>query len=159
MYGCDHCHAFSSTSNLRHVDIPDKTHSKQTTPAVQVNVRLFPPLFRIYRRKRTEMEEFNHKTIFVLDHTQYFGEFIDLKYWHKYRRHNSVFHWFAGISGESTFELDFINNKVIDPPLPICKSLWTTSVETAAEYCRIVWDLFPAGKLASIIVSMTFNKY
>lgn len=66
------------------------------------------------------------------------------------RRHNSIFHWFAGISGESTFELDFINNKVIDPPLPICKSLWTTSVETAAEYCRIVWDLFPAGKLACI---------
>lgn len=66
---------------IRLVDISDITHSKQTTPAIQVKVRIFLLFFRICRRKRTEMEEFNHKTIFVLDHTQYFGEFIDLKYW------------------------------------------------------------------------------
>lgn len=29
------------------------------------------------------------------------------------------------------------------------QSLWTTSVETAAEYCRIVWDLFPTGKMVT----------
>lgn len=63
----------------------------------------------------------------------------------------NIFDQFVGISSENIFELDFINNKVIDPPLPISKSLWTTSVETAAEYCRIVWDLFPSGKLVGLL--------
>lgn len=68
----------------------------------------------------------NHKTIFVLDHTPYFGL-------------------------SSDFPIDFDLSKSRGPgyvPLPpICKSLWTCSVEAAVEYCRIVWDLFPEGKL------------
>lgn len=68
----------------------------------------------------------NHKTIFVLDHTPYFG-----------------------IS--SDYPIDFDSSKSRGPgyvPLPpVCKSLWTCSVEAAVEYCRIVWDLFPEGKL------------
>ncbi|XP_059045423.1 protein asunder [Achroia grisella] len=74
----------------------------------------------------------NHKTIFVLDHTPYFG-----------------------IS--SDFPIDFDNSKSRGPgyvPLPsIYKSLWTCSVEAAVEYCRIVWDLFPEGKLVRFVVS------
>ncbi|XP_026751234.1 protein asunder [Galleria mellonella] len=74
----------------------------------------------------------NHKTIFVLDHTPYFG-----------------------IS--SDYPIDFDSSKSRGPgyvPLPpICKSLWTCSVEAAVEYCRIVWDLFPEGKLVRFVVS------
>lgn len=74
----------------------------------------------------------NHKTIFVLDHTPYFG-----------------------ISSENP--IDFDASKSRGPgyvPLPpVCKSLWTCSVEAAVEYCRIVWDLFPEGKLVRFIVS------
>lgn len=69
--------------------------------------------------------ELNDKTVFVLDHTQYFG-----------------------ISGENLLDLDFGKNKGNTLPLPpISKSLWTCSVESSVEYCRIVWDLFPTGKL------------
>lgn len=68
----------------------------------------------------------NHKTIFVLDHTPYFG-----------------------ISTEAPLEFDFLKSRSqnLIPLAPVCKSLWTTSVEASLEYCRIVWDLFPTGKL------------
>lgn len=68
----------------------------------------------------------NHKTIFVLDHTPYFG-----------------------ISCESSIEFDFLKarGQGFIPISPIHKSLWTCSVESSIEYCRIVWDLFPTGKL------------
>ncbi|XP_022921046.1 integrator complex subunit 13 [Onthophagus taurus] len=73
----------------------------------------------------------NHKTVFVLDHTPYFG-----------------------ISCESTIEFDFQKGRNTFIPIqPIHKSLWTCSVESAIEYCRIVWDLFPSGKLVKFIVS------
>lgn len=70
----------------------------------------------------------NHKTVFVLDHTPYFG-----------------------ISSECPLEFDFFKSRGqnLIPLAPVSKSLWTTSVEASLEYCRIVWDLFPAGKLVS----------
>lgn len=72
-----------------------------------------------------KMTNINDKTVFVLDHTQYFG-----------------------ISGENYLDLDVGKNKGTLLPLPpISKSLWTCSVESSVEYCRIVWDLFPVGKL------------
>ena len=69
----------------------------------------------------------NHKTIFVLDHTPYFG-----------------------ISSDNPIDFDVPKNRGYLPVPPICKSLWTCSVEAAVEYCRIVWDLFPEGKLVRI---------
>lgn len=68
----------------------------------------------------------NHKTIFVLDHTPYFG-----------------------ISSESLIEFEFLKSRTpgFIPMNPISKSLWTCSVESTIEYSRIVWDLFPQGKL------------
>nr|CAD7443228.1 unnamed protein product [Timema bartmani] len=74
----------------------------------------------------------NHKTIFVLDHTPYFG-----------------------ISSEYLIEFDFTKSRGpgFIPLAPISKSLWTCSVEAAIEYCRVVWDLFPQGKLVRFIVS------
>ncbi|XP_075146406.1 integrator complex subunit 13 asun [Haematobia irritans] len=86
------------------------------------------------------MYDLNQKTIFVLDHTQYFG-----------------------ISSEDYIPLDFLKGKASDPSsmpgsqqnLQFSKSLWTSSVESSIEYCRIVWDLFPRGKLIRFIVSDT----
>ncbi|XP_046821860.1 integrator complex subunit 13 [Vespa velutina] len=74
----------------------------------------------------------NHKTIFVLDHTPYFG-----------------------ISAECPLEFDFLKSRGqnLIPLAPVCKSLWTTSVEASLEYCRIVWDLFPTGKLIRYVVT------
>jgi hypothetical protein len=72
------------------------------------------------------MHPANHKTIFVLDHTPFFGT-----------------------NCESLIEFDFTKSRGpgFIPLAPIAKSLWTCSVEAAIEYCRIVWDLFPTGKL------------
>lgn len=70
----------------------------------------------------------NHKTVFVLDHTPYFG-----------------------ISCENALEFEFMKGRTPSfiPMTPISKTLWTSSLESAIEYCRIVWDLFPTGKLVS----------
>ncbi|XP_013102163.1 protein asunder [Stomoxys calcitrans] len=89
------------------------------------------------------MYDINQKTIFVLDHTQYFS-----------------------ISSEDYIPLDFLKGKATNPSEPsvpsgsqpglqFSKSLWTSSVESSIEYCRIVWDLFPRGKLIRFIVSDT----
>lgn len=75
------------------------------------------------------MRNLNHKTIFVLDHTPYFG-----------------------IPCGTPVDLDLKNKS---PGPQICKSLWTLSTESAVEYCRIVWDVFPTGKLIRFIVSDT----
>ncbi|XP_001607514.1 protein asunder [Nasonia vitripennis] len=77
----------------------------------------------------------NHKTVFVLDHTPYFG-----------------------IPSENDIDFDFVKSRTPTPantlPLPkISKSLWTTSIETSMEYCRIAWDLFPTDKLIRFVVS------
>lgn len=74
----------------------------------------------------------NHKTVFVIDHTPYFG-----------------------ISCEDLMEFDLSKARGIGviPLAPISKSLWTCSIEAAIEYCRIVWDLFPEGKLIRFIAS------
>lgn len=67
----------------------------------------------------------NMKTVFVLDHTPYFG-----------------------LSGDDPFYLDLKAGKVC-----VKKSLWTSSVESSIEYCRIIWDLFPTGKLIRFVIS------
>ncbi|KAL1488979.1 hypothetical protein ABEB36_014759 [Hypothenemus hampei] len=81
-----------------------------------------------------EMFPANHKTVFVLDHTPYFG-----------------------ISCESPIEFEFLKGRTPSfiPMAPISKTLWTLSVESAIEYCRIVWDLFPTGKLVRFFASDT----
>nr|CAH7726662.1 unnamed protein product [Callosobruchus chinensis] len=82
----------------------------------------------------TKLHPANHKTVFVLDHTPYFG-----------------------ISCESPIEFEFLKTRTpgFIPMTPISKSLWTSSVESAIEYCRIVWDLFPQGKMVRFIASDT----
>ncbi|XP_018907328.1 integrator complex subunit 13 [Bemisia tabaci] len=74
----------------------------------------------------------NHKTVFVLDHTPYFG-----------------------IPCEHYIDFDFPKNRTpgFIPLAPISKSLWTCSIEATVEYCRIVWDLFPQEKLVRVIAS------
>lgn len=84
--------------------------------------------------QNTKMYPANHKTVFVLDHTPYFG-----------------------ISCENPIEFEFLRGRTNNfiPMMPISKTLWTSSVESAIEYCRIVWDLFPAGKLVRFFASDT----
>nr|XP_050852263.1 integrator complex subunit 13 isoform X4 [Vespula vulgaris] len=62
---------------------------------------------------------------------------------------------YFGISAESPLEFDFLKSRGqnLIPLAPVCKSLWTTSVEASLEYCRIVWDLFPTGKLIRYVVT------
>lgn len=87
-----------------------------------------PPAFS---SPHSSAHDVSTKTVFVLDHTQYFG-----------------------ISSETLIDLDFGKPKATGHPLPpISKSLWTCAVEASVEYCRIVWDLFPAGKLIRFVVS------
>ncbi|XP_067860772.1 integrator complex subunit 13 isoform X3 [Heptranchias perlo] len=76
-----------------------------------------------------------HKTVFVVDHCPYMSE-----------------------SCRQTVEFDmFTKNRApgIIPLAPISKSLWTCAVESAMEYCRIMYDIFPARKLPATLSSMT----
>ncbi|XP_046670533.1 integrator complex subunit 13 [Homalodisca vitripennis] len=85
-----------------------------------INQQMYPP---------------SHKTVFVLDHTPYFG-----------------------ISSEELLEFDFTKARGpgFIPLAPIVKSLWTCIVEAALEYCRAVWDIFPQhNKLIRFVVSDT----
>ncbi|XP_072327956.1 integrator complex subunit 13 isoform X2 [Scyliorhinus torazame] len=75
-----------------------------------------------------------HKTVFVVDHCPYMAE-----------------------SCRQTVEFDmFTKNRApgIIPLAPISKSLWTCAVESAMEYCRIMYDIFPARKLPATLSSM-----
>ena len=81
----------------------------------------------------------NHKTIFLFDHANYFSN-----------------------SCGQTCEFDVANKSkaATNPQLasfqkfnPLNKSLWTSIVESAFEFIRIVYDIFPENKLIRIIVS------
>ncbi|XP_035744431.1 integrator complex subunit 13 isoform X2 [Egretta garzetta] len=75
----------------------------------------------------------SHKTVFVVDHCPYMAESC--------RQH---------------VEFDMlVKNRTqgIIPLAPISKSLWTCSVESSMEYCRIMYDIFPFKKLVNFIVS------
>lgn len=84
------------------------------------------------------MDTCNHKTVFVIDHSPYFG-----------------------ISSEDPMEFEQSKSRFpnVIPLSPITKSLWTCSLEAAIEYCRIVWDLFPEGKLIRLIASDTTGHH
>ena len=74
-----------------------------------------------------------HKTVFVLDHSAQFK--------------NS--------SNQST-EYDILGKGKtpgIIPAAPIYKSLWTCTVEAVMEYVRIIYDIYPANRLVSILTS------
>lgn len=66
------------------------------------------------------MEDFNHKTVFVLDHTQYFGNF-DVKYNVYSLSSDDIFLFVLGISGENTFHLEFTNSKGMETVVPVSK--------------------------------------
>ena len=76
-------------------------------------------------------DHMTHKTVFVLDHSP---DFL--------------------MSCNQSTEYDIIakgKTPGIIPAAPIYKTLWTCSVESMMEYIRIVYDIFPANKLVSII--------
>ncbi|KAJ7424024.1 protein asunder isoform X4 [Willisornis vidua] len=83
--------------------------------------------------KKMKIFSESHKTVFVVDHCPYMAESC--------RQH---------------VEFDMlVKNRTqgIIPLAPISKSLWTCSVESSMEYCRIMYDIFPFKKLVNFIVS------
>lgn len=73
---------------------------------------------------------FNHKTVFVLDHSPSFHVPCE----------------------KIEFDLQKSRSAATEP---LFKSLWTCSVESVLEYCRIVWDIFPKEKFIRFVVSDT----
>jgi len=74
----------------------------------------------------------SHKTVFVLDHGPYF----------------------ALPCHQVEFDVGRRAGPGFIPLAPISKSVWTVAVEAVAEYCRIVWDLFPnQDKLVRVVVA------
>jgi len=74
----------------------------------------------------------SHKTVFVLDHGPYF----------------------ALPCHQVEFDVTRRGGPGFIPLAPISKSVWTCAVEAVAEYCRIVWDIFPAqDKLVRVVVA------
>ena len=68
----------------------------------------------------------SHKTVFLLDQS------------------------FAFAQPCEEIEIESIKSTVSQqagfPPLPpISKTIWTSAIESVLEYCRIVWDIFPAA--------------
>ncbi|KAI5624104.1 protein asunder-like isoform X1, partial [Silurus asotus] len=75
----------------------------------------------------------SHKTVFVVDHCPYMAE-----------------------SSRQQIECDMLTKgraQGMIPLAPVSKSLWTCAVECSMEYCRILYDIYPARKLVNYIVS------
>lgn len=73
----------------------------------------------------------SHKTVFVLDHGPYF----------------------ALPCHQVEFDVGRRGGPGFIPLASISKSVWTVAVEAVAEYCRIVWDIFPRGeRLIRVVV-------
>lgn len=75
------------------------------------------------------------KTVFVLDHGPIMARACDLP-----------------------LELDVTKSRSNGPAAfipvpPVNKSLWTCAAEASFEYCRIVWDIYPTGRLVRFMVS------
>ena len=66
----------------------------------------------------------SHKTVFVLDHGRYF----------------------ALPCQQVEFDVGRRGGTGLVPLAPVSKTVWTVAVEAVAEYCRIVWDIFPRGE-------------
>ncbi len=75
----------------------------------------------------------SHKTVFVLDRGQ------------------------ASSMACTQMEFDFHRSRggppLVVPSAPVTKTMWTTAAEAALEYCRIVFDLAPEGKLIRFVVA------
>lgn len=74
-----------------------------------------------------KMFSVSHKTVFVVDHCPYMSE-----------------------SSRQQIECDMLTKSRAQgmiPLAPVSKSLWTCAVECSMEYCRILYDIYPAKKL------------
>ena len=72
---------------------------------------------------------YSHKTVAVLDRSPYFlrssNDYVEIDVFTKSRAPGII------------------------PLAPIAKTLWTCNVEAMIEFARIVYDIFPTGKLVS----------
>lgn len=78
----------------------------------------------------------NHKTIFLFDHSNYFSSSSNCK-----------------VDFDVAYKNKSASNTHMQKLEPLNKSLWTSSLEAAFEYSRIVYDLFPESKLIRTVVT------
>jgi hypothetical protein len=84
----------------------------------------------------------NHKTIFLLDHSTQYAT----KCGHTYEF--DVISKIKPQSGQNTGQQQL---------KPLDKTIWTCLIESAIEFSRIVYDIFPENKLISMMVSKIDN--
>ncbi|KAG1670215.1 Integrator complex subunit 13 [Nymphon striatum] len=80
----------------------------------------------------------SHKTVYVLDRSPFFFNSFD-----------------------ETIEFESFTKSRPSGYIPlasVAKCLWTCTIEAVYEYCRIVWDIHPSGKLIRFIVSEDIPK-
>lgn len=78
----------------------------------------------------------NHKTIFLFDHSNYFSSSANV------RVDFDVANKSKPQASQNVQKLE-----------PLNKTLWSSSIEAAIEYSRIVYDLFPDSKLIRMVVT------
>jgi hypothetical protein len=84
----------------------------------------------------------NHKTIFLFDHCNYFSNIC-----------GQTYEYDAPPKAKTVPSAQHLNTKLN----PLNKTLWTVNIESALEYSRIVYDLFPEDKLIRMMISKSEN--
>ena len=83
-----------------------------------------------------------HKTVFVMDHGPYFALPCQQV---QYDLSQSVTFILTVDQWQVEYDVGRRTGQGFIPLTPITKTVWTSAVEAVAEYCRIVWDIFPRG--------------
>ena len=81
----------------------------------------------------------NHKTVFLFDHANYFAASC-----------GQTTEFDMPTKAKPTTSSQHTNLQKLNP---LNKSLWTSIVESAFEFVRIVYDIFPENKLIRLVVS------
>lgn len=86
----------------------------------------------------------NHKTIILFDHSTNFATAC-----------GHTFDFDAASKGKSQATA---SSQAIQQLEPLDKSLWTCLVESAIEFSRIVYDIFPENKLISFMTTKYYSN-
>lgn len=82
--------------------------------------------------------QLSHKTIFLFDNSSYFSTNC-----------GQTYEFDVSIRSKQSNQQQNPSSKLN----PLNKSLWTCNIESALEFARIVYDLFPENKLIQMITS------
>ena len=96
----------------------------------------------------------NHKTIFIFDHCQYFSSPCGDKYEFDNASGASSSTATTSAGNKTRQQQQQQQQQAANKLGPLSKSLWTVNIESALEFARVVYDLFPDGqKLIRLISS------